>query len=52
MKTNISIFNLKEYANSIGYELSNDDCVEILNTSYDGETTKQAVDDYLSAFER
>jgi hypothetical protein len=52
MQINITTFMLKEYANSIGYELSNEDCVEIINTSYDGETPKQAVDDFLSAFER
>lgn len=44
--------NLKEYASRLGYELSDEDCDEIIATTYEGETAKEAVSDFLSAFER
>jgi hypothetical protein len=43
---------LKDYASRLGYELSDEDCAEIIATSYDGETAKEAVNDFLNAFER
>jgi hypothetical protein len=43
---------LKDYAKRLGYELSDTDCLEIIETTYEGETAKEAVDDFLSAFER
>ena len=42
----------KEFAKILGYTLSDDDCIEILETSYDGETCEQAVNDFLDAYER
>lgn len=42
---------LKQYALSLGYELSNYDCSEIIETSHRGETVEEAVIDYLCAFE-
>ena len=47
----MTINELKEYAKKIGYELSENDCIDIIETSYEGETIQQAVTDYLSAFE-
>lgn len=43
---------LKDYASRLGYEISDEDCAEIIATSYDGETAKEAVIDFLNAFER
>ena len=43
---------LKDYASRLGYEISDEDCVEIIETSYEGETAKEAVIDFLNAFER
>ena len=42
---------LKQYAHSLGYEFSDDDCAEIINTTYDGETVEQAVRDFIDAYE-
>jgi len=44
--------NLKEYASRLGYELSDELCDRIIATSYEGETAKEAVRDFLSAYER
>jgi hypothetical protein len=43
---------LKEFALSLGYTLADEDCEEIISTSYEGETVQQAVNDFLNAFER
>lgn len=47
----MTIKELKEYALSLGYELTTYDCAEIIETSYDGETVQEAVTDYLHAYE-
>ncbi len=44
--------DLKDHASRLGYELSDEDCADIIATSYDGETAKEAVNDFLNAFER
>ena len=44
--------DLKDYAKRLRYELSEEDCAEIIATSYEGETASEAVNDYLNAFER
>jgi hypothetical protein len=43
---------LKQYSESIGYTLNDEDCEDIIQTSYIGETVEQAVNDYLDAYER
>lgn len=43
---------LKSIAGHLGYELTDADCAEIISTSYEGETAKQAVNDFLDAYER
>jgi hypothetical protein len=43
---------LKDRAKRLGYELSDEDCAEIIATSFEGETAKEAVSDFLNAFER
>jgi hypothetical protein len=43
---------IKTYALSKGYIFSDADCQELINGSFEGETLKAAIDDYLSAFER
>jgi len=48
----MSFDELKAYAANLGYELSDDDCTEIISTSYDGETVEEAVNDFLDAYER
>ena len=47
----MTIEQLKEYALTLGYELSNYDCSEIIETSHEGETIQEAVTDYLHAYE-
>jgi hypothetical protein len=47
----MTINELKEYASTLGYELSNYDCAEIIETSHEGETIQEAVKDYLHAYE-
>jgi len=47
----MTINELKEYALTLGYELSNYDCAEIIETSHEGETIQEAVNDYLHAYE-
>lgn len=44
--------DLKAYALFLGYVLSDEDCTEIISTSYKGETVKEAVNDFLNAYER
>jgi hypothetical protein len=48
----MSFDELKAYALNLGYELSDEDCTEIVSTSYEGETVKDAVNDFLDAYER
>jgi hypothetical protein len=42
---------LKNYANILGYELSDEDCAEIIRTSYAEESVSEAVEDFLRAYE-
>jgi hypothetical protein len=39
------------YAAKGGYQLTEDDAAEIVSTSYSGESVRNAVIDYLNAFE-
>jgi len=48
----MTINELKVYAQSLGFTLSNRDCYDIISTSYEGETVVDAVDDFLNAYER
>jgi len=48
----MTIDDLKTYAESVGFTLSNSDCFDIISTSYVGETVSDAVDDFLNAYER
>ena len=48
----MTVDELKIYAESLGYKLSNSDCYDIISTSYEGETVNDAVDDFLNAYER
>jgi hypothetical protein len=41
---------IKDFASSLGYEFSDEDCQEIISTSYDGETVEHAVQDFLDAY--
>jgi hypothetical protein len=43
---------IKAYASSLGYEFTDEDCADIIGTSYEGETVEHAVNDFLDAFER
>jgi len=43
---------IKAYALSLGYEFNDDDCNYVIDTSYEGETVEDAVNDFLDAFER
>lgn len=43
---------IKSYALSLGYEFTNDDCQELLEGTFEGETLENAVNDYLNAYER
>ena len=43
---------IKTYALSKGYIFTNTDCEELKNDSFEGETLSEALEDYLSAFER
>jgi hypothetical protein len=43
---------IKAYALSLGYEFTDEDCADIIGTSYEGETVEHAVNDFLDAFER
>ena len=42
---------IKEYARTLGYEFSDEDCAEIIRTSYAEETISEAVHDFLDAYE-
>ena len=43
---------IKNYALSLGYEFTDDDCQELLEGIFEGETLEDAVNDYLNAYER
>lgn len=43
---------IKNYALSLGYAFTNDDCQELLEGTFEGETLENAVNDYLNAYER
>lgn len=43
---------IKQYALSLGYEFNDDDCIDLLDNTFNGETVENAVNDYLNAFER
>lgn len=43
---------IKAYALSKGYIFNDEDCDEVKASSFDGETLREAIDDYLNAFER
>jgi hypothetical protein len=43
---------LKEFALSLGYTLADEDCEEILSTTFEGESVEKAVNDFLNAYER
>ena len=47
----MNIDELKQYALSLGYELTTEDCIEIIETSFKGESIKHAVTDFLNAYE-
>lgn len=42
---------IKEYARTLGYEFSDEDCAEIIRTSYAEEVVSEAVHDFLDAYE-
>jgi hypothetical protein len=48
----MDIQSIKDHAKKLGYEFDDEDCQEILDTTYEGETVAEAVEDFLSAFER
>jgi len=43
---------ISEYAAAMGYQLSPDDCKEIIATPTHGETVEAVVNDFLDAYER
>jgi hypothetical protein len=52
MQADYTATDLKLYAKGLGYMLSDDDCKDIIETSFKGETVEEAVNDYLNAYER
>lgn len=42
---------LKQCASQLGYELSDEDCADIMKDSHEGETVWQATTDWLNAHE-
>jgi hypothetical protein len=50
--TENAITELKTCAENLGYELSDSDCLDIIETSFNGETVLEAINDYLDAYER
>jgi hypothetical protein len=52
MTTENAITELKTCAGNLGYELSDADCLDIIETSFNGESILEAVNDYLDAYER
>lgn len=43
---------IKKYALYLGYEFTDEDCDELRADTYEGETVKDAVNDFLDAYER
>ena len=43
---------IKKEVLKMGYIFSDDDCEELRGSSFEGETIKEALNDYLSAYER
>ena len=43
---------IKNYASSLGYDFSDEDCQELLKDSFDGESVEDAVDDFIRAYEK
>jgi len=48
----MTFISLKAYALVLGYEINDVDCQDIIETSFEGETVEDAVNDYLNAYER
>jgi hypothetical protein len=48
----MTIQEIKLHAETLNLIFSDEDCQYIIDTSYDGEKVKEAVDDYLRAFGR
>lgn len=46
-----SIESMKLYSKQLGYELTTDDCVDIIDTGYQGEPLEGAVEDWLNTWE-
>ena len=42
---------IKKVAWNLGYEFSEQDCAEIMATSFKGETAEHAVRDFIDAYE-
>ena len=42
---------LMDFAFGLGYVISAEDCDEIRRTSFEGETVRHAIKDFLSAYE-
>jgi hypothetical protein len=42
---------VKLYSSKLGYELSIDECIDIIDTSYPWETVENMVEDWLNANE-
>lgn len=43
---------IKSYSLALGYVLTDEDCADIIEDSYEGETVENAVNDFLNAYER
>lgn len=52
MTTENATLALKTCAKDLGYELSDADCLDIIETSFSGESVLEAINDYLDAYER
>jgi hypothetical protein len=48
----ITIEEIKSHTKTLNLIFSDEDCQYIIDTSYEGETVEEAVDDYLRAFGR
>ena len=46
-----TVAEMQAYSSRLGYELSEDDCLDVINTGYHGEPLKSAVRDWLNAYE-
>ena len=43
---------IKDYADSLGYDFNDEDCAELRKPGYVDETLEEAVNDFLDAYER